>query len=97
MRARNSIQISNLHSNAEGSRKHTFRIFVSKICYAIKHEFQMLVYWRRIPISISELMGEGEGGRVGCRHSNAIIHVNKTNDLIFNLTPENVTQHSRIE
>ena len=22
---------------------------------------------------------------------------NKTNDLIFNLTPENVTQHSRIE
>ena len=23
-------------------------------------------------------------------------HVNKTNDLILNLTPENVTQHSRI-
>ena len=23
--------------------------------------------------------------------------VNKTNDLILNLTPENVTQHSRIE
>ena len=24
-------------------------------------------------------------------------HKNKTNDLILNLTPENVTQHSRIE
>ena len=23
--------------------------------------------------------------------------INKTNDLILNLTPENVTQHSRIE
>ena len=27
--------------------------------------------------------------------ANALI--NKTNDLILNLTPENVTQHSRIE
>ena len=25
------------------------------------------------------------------------IPINKTNDLILNLTPENVTQHSRIE
>ena len=40
MRARNSIQISNLHSDANGNRKHTFRIFVSEICYTIKHEFQ---------------------------------------------------------
>ena len=31
---------SNLHSDAKRSRKHTFRIFVSKICYTIKHEFQ---------------------------------------------------------
>ena len=26
-----------------------------------------------------------------------IDHINKTNDLILNLTPENMTQHSRIE
>ena len=26
-----------------------------------------------------------------------VIQINKTNDLILNLTPENVTQHSRIE
>ena len=26
-----------------------------------------------------------------------LIIINKTNDLILNLTPENVTQHSRIE
>ena len=26
-----------------------------------------------------------------------IIIINKTNDLILNLTPENMTQHSRIE
>ena len=25
------------------------------------------------------------------------LHINKTNDLILNWTPENVTQHSRIE
>ena len=31
------------------------------------------------------------------RHSYlAIIIINKTNDLILNLTPENMTQHSRI-
>ena len=27
---------------------------------------------------------------------NARLNINKTNDLILNLTPENVTQHSRI-
>ena len=26
-----------------------------------------------------------------------VLHSNKTNDLILNLTPENMTQHSRIE
>ena len=31
-----------------------------------------------------------------CQLSNKIID-NETNDLILNLTPENVTQHSRIE
>ena len=62
MRARNSIQISNLHSDAEGSRKHTFRIFVSEleICYTIKHEFQDAgILATYIPISFSELMGGG--------------------------------------
>ena len=34
---------------------------------------------------------------LGDKHRNMCLRINKTNDLVINLTPENVTQHSRIE
>ena len=60
------------------------------------------IRWRKITeqdvlvIAANQFAGHGVA-RSSLFYNNYVGIRNKTNDLILNLTPENVTQHSRIE